>query len=80
MEKILRKQASKQASPDLHRIGRVFIDVRGRRAMTLSIEAATAITRDIGINAAKIARRKAFAIFRCANAEPASKRHEGTCN
>lgn len=48
--------------------------------MTLSIEAATAITRDIGINAAKIARRKAFAIFRYANAEPASKRHEGTCN
>lgn len=48
--------------------------------MTLSFKAATALTRDIGINAAKIAGRKAFAISRCADAEPASKPHIGACN
>ncbi len=46
MEKLLRKQASKQASkPDLHRLSCGFIDGSGKRAMKLSDEVVAAFVR-----------------------------------
>jgi len=59
MEKLLRKQASKQASkPDLYRLSRGFIDGSGKRAMKLSDEAVTAFAQVIGNDAQAVAKRK----------------------
>ena len=81
MEKLLRKQASKQASkPDVRRVGRGLIDGPGSRAMKLVDETVAPVVHAGTVDETKAARRKTFPESGGAYPGLTSKRCLGACN